>query len=112
MTGGEHYTVHGAGAIGKASHTGTGDIVAGGKYVGGTAPEASAVEKLLEEVQAMRQHLDDSDRAEVDAAIEEIHENPSEERFKKILRTFSGIATLIGEAGVPVISAIKALLGG
>ncbi|WP_328300217.1 hypothetical protein OG389_22210 [Streptomyces sp. NBC_00435] len=109
--GGDQYTQYGPGSIGKASHSGSGDIVAGGKYVGGSAPEASAVEKLLEEVQAMRQHLDTSDRAEVDAAVEEIRENPSEERFKRILRTFSGIATLIGEAGVPVITAIKALLG-
>lgn len=107
---GDRYTQYGAGSIGKASHSGSGDIVAGGKYVGGSTPEASAVEKLLEEVQAMRQHLDDGDRAEVDAAVEEIRENPSEERFKKILRTFSGIAMLIGEAGVPVITAVKALL--
>lgn len=108
---GESYTQYGAGSIGKASHTGSGDIVAGGKYVGGAAPDASAVEKLLEEVQAMRQHLDESDRAEVDAAVEEIQANPSEERFKKLLRVFSGIATVIGEAGVPVITAVKALLG-
>ncbi|CAM5539290.1 hypothetical protein SAVIM338S_04266 [Streptomyces avidinii] len=108
---GESYTQYGAGSIGKASHTGSGDIVAGGKYVGGTTPDVSAVEKLLEEVQAMKQHLDESDRAEVDAAVAEIQTNPSQERFGKILRTFSGIATVIGEAGVPVIAAIKALLG-
>ncbi|MET9463406.1 hypothetical protein ABZY44_01040 [Streptomyces sp. NPDC006544] len=108
---GDSYTQHGAGSIGRASHTGSGDIVAGGKYGGGAAPDASAVEKLLAEVQEMRQHLDASDRAEVDAAVEEISSNPPEERFQRLLRTFSGIAALIGEAGVPVISAVKALLG-
>lgn len=107
---GDSYTQYGAGSIGKASHTGSGDIVAGGKYGGGSAPEASAIEKLLAEVQEMRQHLDESDRAEVDAAVEELNENPSEERFRRVLRTFSGIAALIGEAGVPVIAAVKALL--
>ncbi|MBT2469402.1 hypothetical protein J7E97_16340 [Streptomyces sp. ISL-66] len=108
---GDHISIHGAGGIGKASHTGSGDIVAGGKYAGGATPDASAVEKLLEEVRAMRQHLDESDRAEVDEAVAEIQANPSQERFGKLLRTFSGIATVIGEAGVPVIAAIKALLG-
>ncbi|MCM1967422.1 hypothetical protein [Streptomyces sp. G1] len=111
MMAGDQYTVSGAGAIGKAAHSGSGDIVAGGKYVGGTPPEASALEKLLEEVQAMRRHLDESDRAEVDAAVEELGENPPEARFRRILATFSGIATLIGEAGVPVIAAVKALMG-
>ncbi|MFZ3472125.1 hypothetical protein ACODT3_15780 [Streptomyces sp. 4.24] len=111
MMAGDHISVHGPGSIGKASHTGSGDIVAGGKYAGGAAPDVSAVEKLLAEVQAMRQHLDESDRAEVDAAVAEIQANPSQERFARILRTFSGIATVIGEAGVPVIAAIKALLG-
>ncbi|MFZ3499586.1 hypothetical protein ACODT5_41355 [Streptomyces sp. 5.8] len=108
---GDSYTQHGAGSIGNATHSGSGDIVAGGKYAGGTPPEASAIEKLLEEVQAMRQHLDESDRAEVDAAVEELRENPPEGRFRRILGTFSGIATLVGEAGVPVITAVKALLG-
>ncbi|MFE4260431.1 hypothetical protein [Streptomyces sp. NPDC056883] len=106
---GDRYDVSGPGAIGQAKHSGRGDIVAGGKYVGGTPPEASALEKLIEEVQAMRQHLDESDRAEVDAALEELGENPPESRFRRILATFSGIATLIGEAGVPVIAAVQAL---
>lgn len=109
--GGDQYTQYGAGSIGKAEHTGSGDIVAGGKRVGGQEVEPSALETLLEEVRAMRQHLDADDRAEVDAAIEEISSNPPEDRFRKILRTFSGIATLVGEAGVPVIAAVKALLG-
>ncbi|MGW6703722.1 hypothetical protein ACWGDE_02335 [Streptomyces sp. NPDC054956] len=109
--GGDQYTQYGAGSIGKASHTGSGDIVAGGKHAGGAAPEASALEELLEEVRAMRQHLDVADRAEIDAAVEEIQANPSEDGFRRILRTFSGIAALIGEAGVPVITAIRALTG-
>ncbi|MFD6892171.1 hypothetical protein [Streptomyces sp. NPDC059957] len=108
---GDSYTQHGAGSIGNAAHSGSGDIVAGGKYVGGNPPEASAIEKLLEEVQAMRKHLDEGDRAEVDAALEELQGNPPEARFRRILGTFSGIATLVGEAGVPVIAAVKALLG-
>ncbi|MCX5405356.1 hypothetical protein OHA37_15850 [Streptomyces sp. NBC_00335] len=110
MMAGDQYRVTGAGAIGSAKHSGSGDIVAGGKYVGGNPPEASEVEKLIEEVQAMRQHLDDMDRAEIDAAVEELQTNPPEARFRRILGTFSGIATLVGEAGVPVIAAVKALL--
>lgn len=108
---GDSYTQYGDGSIGNASHSGSGDIVAGGKYVGITPPSASDLEKLIKEVQAMRQHLDEADRAEVDAAVEELQGNPPEVRFRRILGTFSGIATLIGEAGVPVITAVKALLG-
>ncbi|MGW6689557.1 hypothetical protein [Streptomyces sp. NPDC054961] len=108
---GDSYTQHGAGSIGKASHTGSGDIVAGGKYGGGAAPDASAVEKLLAEVQEMRQHLGASDLADVDAAVEEISSNPPEEKFQRLLRIFSGAAALIGDAGIPVISAVRALLG-
>ncbi|MEU9232180.1 hypothetical protein [Streptomyces subrutilus] len=108
---GDQYTQYGPGSIGRAEHSGSGDIVAGGKHVG--VPQAGSPElrKLLDEVRAMRPHLDEGDRAEVDAAIEEISSNPSEGRFNKLLRTFSGIAALIGEAGVPVIAAVKALLG-
>ncbi|MBT2539215.1 hypothetical protein J7E99_00465 [Streptomyces sp. ISL-44] len=109
--GGDSYTQYGAGSIGKAEHTGSGDIVAGGKRVGGPEAGESAIETLLAEVRAMRQHLGEGDRAEVDAAIEELNSNPPEDRFRRLLGTFSGIATLVGEAGVPVINAVRALLG-
>lgn len=73
---GDSYTQYGAGSIGKAEHTGSGDIVAGGKRVGGPEAGESAIETLLAEVRAMRQHLGEGDRAEVDAAIEELNSNP------------------------------------
>lgn len=100
---------YGSGSIGKAEHTGSGDIVAGGKYTDGPGP--AAIDVLLREVEALRQHLDESDRAEVDAAIGEINSNPPPERFNKLLQKIAGIATVVGAAGTPVITAIKMLLG-
>ncbi|MHA5050249.1 hypothetical protein [Streptomyces sp. SD15] len=108
---GDHIQQYGAGSIGKAEHVGSGDIVAGGKRVDASGPGEPALDNLLREVQALRQHLDESDRAEVDAAVEEIASNPSGERFNKLLQKIAGIATIIGEAGTPVITAVKALLG-
>jgi hypothetical protein len=108
---GDHIQQYGAGSIGKAEHSGSGDIVAGGKNVQGSGVEAPAIDILLREIQKLRPHLDESDRAEVDASVEEINANPSEERFKKLLRSIAGIATIVGETGAPVILAIRALLG-
>ncbi|MEU6378367.1 hypothetical protein [Streptomyces sp. NPDC046909] len=108
---GDHIQQYGAGSIGKAEHTGSGDIVAGGKNVRGPEPDTRAIDELLREIQKLRPHLDESDRAEVDASVEELNEGPSEERFNKLLRGIAGIATVIGETGAPVILAIRALLG-
>ncbi|MHC3468127.1 hypothetical protein ACYF6T_05380 [Streptomyces sp. 7R007] len=108
---GDHYHQYGDGAIGNASHSGSGDIVAGGKNVHGSEPAASRLDGLLREVQKLRRHLDEKDRADMDASVEEIRSNPSRERLRKLLQNIAGIATLIGEAGAPVIIAVKALLG-
>ncbi|MFJ8001852.1 hypothetical protein ACIQ7D_32915 [Streptomyces sp. NPDC096310] len=102
---------YGDGSIGKAEHTGSGDIVAGGKTVGATA-QGPAVEALLKEVEKLRRHLDEKDRAEVDAAAKSIAEETSPERRRGLVQRISGIAALVGEVGVPVITAAKALLAG
>ena len=107
---GDYIQQYGPGSIGKAQHSGSGDIVAGGKS-DSSVSERLAIENLLREVQAVRQHLNDGDQVEMDAAIEEINSNPPKERFNRALQRVAGIATVIGEVGVPVISAIKALLG-
>jgi hypothetical protein len=108
---GDRIQQYGAGSIGKAQHSGSGDIVAGDKHAGGSESGKLAIDNLLREIQALRQHLDESDRAEVDAAVEEINSNPPKERFNKLLQKMAGIATVIGEVGTPVIIAVKALLG-
>jgi hypothetical protein len=108
---GDSIRQYGPGSIGKAQHSGSGDIVAGGKSLDGAGAGASAIDNLLGEIQSLRQHLNDIDRAEVDSAVEEIKSNPSDERFDKLLQRIAGIATIIGDAGTPVVAAIKALLG-
>ncbi|MFF5721800.1 hypothetical protein [Streptomyces buecherae] len=102
---------YGAGSLGKAEHTGHGDIVVGGKTVGATA-EGPAVQALLRAIENIRPHLDENDQAEVDAVVESIAEETSVERRRGLVRRVSGIAALAGEAGLPVIAAATALLGG
>jgi hypothetical protein len=108
---GDHIQQHGAGSIGKAEHTGSGDIVAGGKTVGATAG-GPTVEALLREIEKLRPHLGENDRAEVDAAADSIAEEMSPERRRGLVQRISGIAALVGEVGLPVITAAKALLAG
>src|SRR5436190_23402751 len=108
---GDHIQQYGSGSIGKAEHTGSGDIVAGGKTVGATAG-GPAVEALLREIEKLRPHLDENDRAEVDTAADSIAEETSPERRRGLVQRISGIAALVGEVGVPVIAAAKALLAG
>ncbi|MEU6633341.1 hypothetical protein ABZ905_34395 [Streptomyces parvus] len=105
------YRQYGAGTIGHAVHSGSGDIVAGGKYVGTSMPETSGIEVLFEEIRKMRQYLDEDTRAAVDAALEEMASDPSEARFRRLLMTLAGIAALLGADGLPVIEAIRVLMG-
>jgi hypothetical protein len=108
---GDRIQQYGAGSIGKAEHSGSGDIVAGGKGADGSPSQEQAIDNLLREVQTLRRRLDENDRAEVDAAVREIRSNPSGERFKKLIQKIAGIAVVIGEAGIPVVIAAKTLLG-
>ncbi|WP_217196996.1 hypothetical protein [Streptomyces buecherae] len=108
---GDRVWQYGAGSVGKAKHTGHGDIVVGGKTVGATGAGPS-VEALLRAIEHIRPHLDENDRAEVDAVAESIAEETSIERRRSLVRRVSGVAALAGEAGLPVIAAATALLGG
>ncbi|ALV51321.1 hypothetical protein ASR50_19190 [Streptomyces sp. 4F] len=108
---GDHIQQYGAGSIGKAKHTGSGDIVTGGKNVG-VAEGGPALQALLAEIERLRPHLATADRAEVDAAAGAIAEETSEERRRSLVQRISGIAALVGEVGLPVVSAAKALLAG
>ncbi|MEW2132638.1 hypothetical protein [Streptomyces sp. NPDC005435] len=110
MTG-DYIQQYGSGSIGKAEHTGSGDIVAGGKTVGATAP-GPEVAALLEAIESLRPHLDPGERQEVDTAAGSIAEETSPERRRALVRQISGIAALVGEVGVPVIAAARALLAG
>lgn len=70
------------------------------------------MEALLREIEKLRPHLDESDRAEVDAAADSIAEETSPEGRRGLVQRISGIAALVGEIGLPVITAAKALLAG
>ncbi|MDT3725125.1 hypothetical protein ROS62_09540 [Streptomyces sp. DSM 41972] len=108
---GDHIQQYGSGNIGKAEHTGSGDIVTGGKNVG-VAEGGPALQALLAEIERLRPHLATADQAEVDAAAGAIAEETSAERRRSLVQRISGIAALVGEVGLPVVAAGKALLAG
>ncbi|MFF5185436.1 hypothetical protein ACFY30_16895 [Streptomyces sp. NPDC000345] len=109
---GDHIQQYGSGNFGKVVHSGSGDIVAGGKHTGGgTDGRAAALETLLREVRALRQHLDDGRRAEVDAAVRDIASHPSGEGLRNVLERIAGIAAVLGAVGTPVVTAVMALMG-
>lgn len=70
------------------------------------------MEALLREIEKLRPHLDEKDQAEMDGAADSIAEETSAERRRGLVQRISGIAALVGEVGVPVIAAAKALLAG
>ncbi|MGW1995247.1 hypothetical protein [Embleya sp. NPDC001921] len=105
----EQIRQYGAGSIGKAAHWGSGDIVAGGKTVG-AADTKSELDKLLAAIDALRQHLDDARRAELDEAVLEIRPDRTGAELNAPLTRIAGIAALLGGVGGPVISAVQALL--
>ncbi|GGY63124.1 hypothetical protein [Streptomyces omiyaensis] len=100
---------YGAGSVGKASHTGSGDIVAGGKTVGAATP-ATALDDLLAAVEGLRSHLDDTRRAELDAAAADLSPGATRAELEGPLTRIAGIAALVGAVGGPVVAAVQALL--
>ncbi|MFF9673632.1 hypothetical protein ACF1GS_18335 [Streptomyces eurythermus] len=109
QTSGGGSTQYGVGLVGAATYS-SGDIVRGAMYVSNARTDASSFEALLSAIQAVRPHLDEGNQAELDAATEEMHANPSEADFRKLLHTIVGIASLAGEAGGPVLVTVRALL--
>lgn len=91
----------------KAVHSGSGDIVSGGKGIA----QSEEITSLIREIQLLRRHLDGSDREAADASVGELASNPSGARLRVLLQQISGIATLAGEVGAPVIAAVRAIVG-
>jgi hypothetical protein len=111
MMSGDYISQQGHGNIGKAEHQGPGHIVAGGQSVHSSELKSSAIDNLLVAIDALRKHLDERELADVDSAVQQINSNSTPSEFKQPLGRIAGIATMLGDVGVPVISAIKELLG-
>ncbi|GAA1279414.1 hypothetical protein GCM10009677_37350 [Sphaerisporangium rubeum] len=106
----DRITQFGQGSIGKATHEGIGDIVAGGKFASDPELRSTALENLLLAIDALRNHLDDHDQAEVNKAVEQLRPDSTAVELRQPLGKIAGIATVVGDVGVPVINAIKELL--
>ncbi|MFB7937683.1 hypothetical protein [Streptomyces sp. NPDC056049] len=102
---------YGAGSIGTANHSGSGDIVAGGKTVNAApAAPATALDDLLAAIEGLRTHLDDTRRAELDAAAADLDPGAGRAELEGPLTRIAGIAALVGAVGGPVVAAVQALL--
>ncbi|MFE6165219.1 hypothetical protein ACFQ7F_40630 [Streptomyces sp. NPDC056486] len=109
MTNGDQ--IFSFGGIAKAEHTGSGDIVAGHKQFAAPEPMPSAIDDLNKAINDLRQHLDGTARAEVDAALQQIGQAGSSNDLAEPLTKLKRIAAAIGIVGQPAISAINALWG-
>jgi hypothetical protein len=110
MTG-DRIVQYGDGSIGKAEHSGSGDIVTGGKQILGPESPATAIDNVLVAVDALRRHLNERDLAAVDTAVRRLDPNGTVAELNEPLGRIAGIAALLGEVGVPVVSAVRELLG-
>jgi hypothetical protein len=107
---GDIINLHGSGNIGRATHSGSGDILVINNSVGQSGSESS-INDLLKAINDLRQHVDDSRKAALDAAVQEINSDQADSKLTGPIEKIAGIAVLLGEIGVPVINAIQALAG-
>jgi hypothetical protein len=104
MTSGDFIQQFGPGSIGKAQHSGSGDIVTGSKN------SASAIDELLHAISVLKEHLNDEERKEVDVAVQQIDLKKSRSELEGPLKKIAGIAALVENFGVPVIGSIREFL--
>lgn len=97
---------------GKVIHSGSGDIVTGGKGLDRSqSVQLETINALIGEIQELRRHLNGENGEVLDASVEELASNPSTGRLRILLRQISDIAKAVGEVGAPVVAAIRDLVG-
>lgn len=110
MSGGDHIRQYGDRSVGKQQHSGSGDNVAGDKRIHAPESPSAAMDNVLAAVHVLRGHLNEADRAAVDSAVRQLDPSGTAAALDGPLKRIAGIAALLGEVGVPVITAIKELL--
>ena len=75
------------------------------------APQ-DALRELADAVDALRAHLAPADRAVVDASMRTVGTAPNAEPggFRGALRDISGVASMVGQLGVPVVEAVRRVM--
>lgn len=97
---GDNVNVHGTGNIGKIQNN----------Y--GPADQRVAYDDLLRALQTLRQQVSPGDRHVLDEQLEVISGGPNQDRgsLRRALGTVSGVATVVGQVGVPVIEAVRKVI--
>ena len=90
-----------------------GDVTGANASVGGrnagTDSIAAAIGELKAAVNALQPVLEEEDNRALDGAIERLDPSAEAAQLSGPLKRIAGIATYVGELGVPVIRAVKAV---
>jgi hypothetical protein len=78
------------------------------KHQGPADPQA-ALREMIAAAQALRDQLSAADREVIDESMNSIGKgaNVPEQRLRRALSNIAGVATIVGQAGVPLIEAIR-----
>ncbi|MEU5152809.1 hypothetical protein [Glycomyces sp. NPDC021274] len=90
-----------------------GDVTGANASVGGrnagTGSIATAIGELIAAVNALRPGLEEEDDRVIEGAVERLDPAAGADQLSGPLKRIAGIATYVGELGVPVIRAVKAV---
>jgi hypothetical protein len=74
------------------------------------ATQQDALRELAEAVNALQTRLSPEDRQVVDASMRTVGPNAEPGGFRRALRDISGVASMVGGVGVPVIEAVRKVM--
>jgi len=74
---------------------------------------AAALRQLLEAIDVMQSQVPASDRQRIEASLGTVRRGEQAERgaFREALGTIAGVATMVGQVGVPVVEAVRKVAG-
>lgn len=117
---GDEYNVQGSGNVGRGNQVnqwgGHNVNVSGDHNVGiqnqASADPQAAFREMIKAVQALREQVSAADRQVIDESMDAICTDRTVEKgtLRRALRNIAGIATMVGQVGVPVIESVHAVM--
>lgn len=82
-------------------------------YNYGAADGGAAYQELLRAVNDLRSRVSAADRQALDEQLSIVAAGPQQDQgtLRRALTAIAGVATVVGEVGAPVITAVRAVLG-
>ncbi|MFG2979628.1 hypothetical protein ACGFYQ_00010 [Streptomyces sp. NPDC048258] len=98
---GDNYNASGPGSIGRIQNT----------YQGAQDPQA-VFEDMIRAIRTLRGQVSDEDRQVIDESLATITQGDAAPpgAFRRALASVTGVATLVGEIGLPVAEAVRRVL--